>query len=55
MRGLMTRRGRHIISDPRLETAAGIAALLAAWMLLYDAHDARGGKLPWFLRWVAWW
>lgn len=37
----------HFIKDRRVEITLGIFLFLAGALLLYDAFDARGKKLPW--------
>ena len=52
----MRRAGRgHYISDPRVETAAGIAAFIAGAILLHDAYEKRARPQPVWLRPFAWW
>lgn len=46
---------RHYIADPRLETAAGIAMLLAAGALLHDAYERRARRQPFWLKPFSWW
>lgn len=47
--------GRHYIANPHVETAAGLAAFLAGWLLLHDAYDRRGRPQPRILRPFTWW
>lgn len=49
-------RGRgHLVADARVETALGIAALVAAAVLLRDAYEQRARKQPFWLRPLAFW
>jgi hypothetical protein len=37
----------HIIKDRGMEIFLGLILFLAGALLLYDAFDARGKKMPW--------
>lgn len=52
----MKRSGRgHYIANPRVETAAGLAALIIGAVLLHDAYEKRARPQPFWLRPLAWW
>lgn len=44
---LLKPRGGHFIQDRKTEIFLGVFLFLAGALLLYDAFDARGRKLPW--------
>ncbi len=37
----------HFIQDRKVEIFLGIFAFIVGCLLLYDAYDARGKKMPW--------
>lgn len=39
--------GQHYMKNRKAEIALGIVLFLVGCLLLYDAFDARGKKLPW--------
>jgi hypothetical protein len=47
--------GGHIIANQHMETALGVAAFLAGWLLLHDAYDRRGRNQPPLMRPFTWW
>lgn len=52
----MRRTGHgHIIADRRLETVAGIGAMIFGAVLLNDAYEKRAKSQPWWLRPLSWW
>lgn len=52
----MKRAGRgHLIRDPRLATAAGLALFVAGGYLLHDAYEGRARQQPLWLRPFAFW
>lgn len=52
----MRRAGRgHWIRNARLETAAGLAAMLGGALLLHDAYERRARQQPLWLRPFSWW
>lgn len=46
---------RPFIRDPVTEALAGLALFIAGAVLLHDAYDARGRKLPWPMRPFSFW
>lgn len=49
------KHGRHLIKDPRLEAAAGVALGAVAAVLLHDAYDRRARQQPLWLRPFSFW
>jgi hypothetical protein len=45
----------HFIKSRPIETALGLFLVIAGCLLLYDAFDARGKKMPWPLGGLAPW
>lgn len=49
-------RGRgHLVADARVETGLGLAALVAAAVLLHDAYERRARQQPLWLRPLTFW
>jgi hypothetical protein len=46
---------RPYIGDPVIEAIAGLVLFGLGAVLLHDAYDARGRKLPWPLRPLSFW
>jgi hypothetical protein len=46
----MTATRRPWIGNYRLAVTVGIVLFAAAVLILWDAHDGRGRKMPWPLR-----
>lgn len=44
---LLKPRGGHFIKDRKTEILLGVILFMVGALLLYDAFDARGKKLPW--------
>lgn len=44
---LLKPNGGHFIQDRKTEIILGIILFLVGALLLYDAFDARGKKVPW--------
>lgn len=47
--------GGKLFRDRRAAAATGVALLLAAWVVLNDAYQARDVKPPLVLRPFVWW
>lgn len=45
----------HFMQNRALETILGLALVLVGCLLLYDAWDARGKKMPWPMGGLAPW
>lgn len=52
---LIKPRGGHFMQNRRAEIALGVFLFLVGALLVYDAFDARGKKLPWPIGAVAPW
>lgn len=51
----MARGRRHIIADRRLELILGAAGFIAGSLLIRDAYEGRGARMPALLRPFSWW
>jgi hypothetical protein len=40
-------RQHHLMQNRRMEIALGLLAFVIGCILIYDAYDARGKRLPW--------
>jgi hypothetical protein len=43
-------RGRRLFRDRTTATVVGVALVVAGWVCLYDAYDARGRTKPVLMR-----
>lgn len=40
-------KGKHLIEDRKCEILLGLGLFLVGALLIYDAFDRRGKKVPW--------
>lgn len=45
--GKVLPKGYHFIEDRKVEILVGLTLFLVGCVLLYDAFDRRGKKMPW--------